>query len=160
WLAERGHVRGELIALQLRAESDAALADAVTVFVAEHSRELLGALGDLEVKPVWRRGFIDHVTVTSTKGGLLAEPVLGLLDHPSGGRVRTLRLVADAGATVDAAVEALGDRNPARLRHLVLGASDNRIRSVDLTPIWNHLPNLYSLIVRGRFDRAPIHHDG
>ncbi|HTL33784.1 MAG TPA: hypothetical protein VL326_11700 [Kofleriaceae bacterium] len=159
WLAERGHVRGELIALHLRAETDPALVETASKYVSDHAKALLGVLAGLRSRVVWRRGFIDDITLIANDEVFLVEQVAALFDHPSGRRVRTLGLVAGYDEEIDSAIRAVADRLPPHLRRLVVGNEQlARIHEVDLAPVWSQLPQLRSLLVRGAFKAAPIRH--
>jgi len=72
WLQEQDHPRGELIALQLRAESEPSLQAAVDAYLKGHTAELLGPLlihrltheGANREAFTWRRGFIHHARLS------------------------------------------------------------------------------------------------
>jgi uncharacterized protein (TIGR02996 family) len=162
WLSERDHIRGELIALHLGAETDPGLAPTAAAYVEEHAEALLGVLADLPGDHVvWRRGFVDEMKLVADDEILIHEKVPALLDHPSGRRLRTLALVPgyDEMHELDAAIRAVVDRSPRHLRRLVLGDEQlARVQPMDLAPLWSHLPKLTTLVVRGAFKAVPIRH--
>jgi hypothetical protein len=168
WLAERDHPRGELIALQLRAELDHGLEPDVAKHVADHAFALLGELADHQTTDevderlafTWKRGFIDSALLTiddrvSESPYSVAELLQLLLAHGSARRLRELRLgindTADAG--LGELVEILGARRPT-LRRLVLGDFTPEQSELSwfivgsIAPVWQ-LPELRELVVRG-----------
>ncbi len=170
WLAERDHPRGELIALQLRAELDVGLEPDVAKHVADHAIALLGALADHQMtdefheRPAfdWSRGFIASARLTIDDRVTSLIAVLGrraalrlLLAHGSARRLRELRLGINESNDAGLAelVEILGVHRP-KLRTLMLGDFTPEQCEMSwfivgpIAPVWQ-LPELRELVVRG-----------
>ena len=174
WLVDRGHPRGELIALQLSAEADPALADAAERHLREHAARLLGPLepfalvrdGSNDHAFTWRRGFIDRARLSYNEDNRqrgqtrtsLVEMLRVLLGHPSGRCVRALALGVNGTATnvtLDAPIGVLATERPGELRELLLGDFEQEDAEMswyqvgNVAPIWAALPRLRRIVVRG-----------
>jgi len=178
WLADRGHPRGELVALQLRAESDPALKAAADAHLAAHASALLGPLaphqrthdGEDREAFVWRRGFIDHARLSNddntTHGTTTVAEILGLLfAHPSGRRLTRVDVGINGGDDgLDDVIEVIaGGGAPPTLRALLLGDYIDEQRMISyfevgrLAPLWR-VTSLRELVVHGVFDVGTIDH--
>ncbi len=169
FLQAHQHPRGELVALQLRAESDPAFQSTADAFLAAHADVLLGSLAahqhtrehPARASFVWRRGFIDRLVLAFDEDGSGAAdptPLAHLLDralvHPSGRFIRsvTVGLSRDNDATLDDLIERLA-RMP-HLREIFLGDFDpfesqvSEYRIGDVAPLWR-IPTLRELHLRG-----------
>jgi len=178
WLADRGHPRGELVALQLRAESDPALEAAAGAHLAAHASALLGPLephqrthdGEDRDAFVWRRGFIDHARLSNddnaTRNATTVAEIVGLLfAHPSGRRVTRLDLgINGDDEPLDNVIEVIaGGGAPPTLRALLLGDYNDEQRMISyfevgrLAPLWR-VTSLREVVVHGVFDVGTIDH--
>jgi uncharacterized protein (TIGR02996 family) len=172
WLSEHDHPRGELIALQLRAEADATLEPDVADHVDDHAGELLGELADHARSAfVWKRGFIDSALLsvdedTDRSPHSVEDLIKLLLSHGSARRLRELRLgingTVDAG--LDELVELVASYRPG-LRRLVLGELDREQTELssfivgNIAGAWS-LPELRELVVCGSgIDLGTLAHD-
>jgi uncharacterized protein (TIGR02996 family) len=118
WLATQGDVRGELVALQAQELHG----PRVATFFRKHGRAVLGALEPFQedLKATWRCGFIDRVTVNTTRddekdGVEVAALLFVLLALPAARFVRELTIhapsVHETGPeAVHAALVAAGPR--------------------------------------------------
>ena len=181
WLQQQGHPRGELIALQLRAESEPSLQPTVEAHLMEHTASLLGPLllhrlthdGTEREAFTWRRGFIDHARLSYDENAenrpVSLTEILGLLlAHPSG-RLLTGMDVGFNGAndaSLDDVLETLGARAPTTLRSLLLGDFTQEQSEVsdfdvgDVAPLWRTLSGLRKLVVHGgSFELGTIAHE-
>jgi len=181
WLQDR-HPRGELIALQLRAETDPGLRATVDRYLAAHSDVLLGSLASYQLtrdgreRPalVWRRGFIDRLVLSYDMDLVeLDDPtscaeILELaMIHPSARLLRAIDVgvngAANEGSLADV-VEALAQNPPAYLRDVLLGDFDREQSEIswfhigNVAPIWT-IPTLRRLVVHGaEFELGTIAH--
>ncbi len=90
WLTERGDARGEFISVQIqraREPGNLALAEREAVLLSEHEDRWRGQLGDDVVNAVFRRGFVDEVTLHARAFVELGPKLFELAP------VRVLRLV-------------------------------------------------------------------
>ncbi|MGN6108662.1 MAG: TIGR02996 domain-containing protein, partial [Kofleriaceae bacterium] len=167
WLQEQGDPRGELIALQLSGQHEAARA-----LLTRHADALLGDLADhAELHDgsrrhafTWEAGFIrsvqlsHHTSVSALPDGLRGV-LAAVLAHPSGRFLAEIS-IGIAGETFDSSLQDLIDllveRAPPTLRKLHLGdfayGSDTEMSwySVgDLGALWSAVPRLTTLIVQG-----------
>jgi len=183
WLQDR-HPRGELIALQLRAEADPSLRADATSYLNTHADVLLGALARFQTtrdgrdRPafVWRRGFIDRFVLAydadayeATDPTSCAEVLELVQVHPSARLLRAISVGINgfaSEATLDDIVEALAGNPPAQLRELVLGDFDREQCEIswfqigDVAPVWS-IPTLRHVVVHGGdFALGTIAHAG
>jgi uncharacterized protein (TIGR02996 family) len=171
WLHDRGHPRGELIALQLRAEHDASLAAAVESHLAQHAPVLLGPLepyrttldGTDRRAFTWRRGFI-HSALLSYDENVQRQPsgvadvLRVLIAHPSARYLEALAIGINGSSTDDtleAVIDVLAEEPPPHLRELLLG--DHTQDQVEISwyiignieRLWPALPGLRKLVTHG-----------
>lgn len=181
WLQDR-HPRGELIALQLRAETAPELRPAVERYLDAHRDVLLGSLAmyrhtrDGRKRPafVWRRGFIDRLVLSHDAEALevddpttCAEILELAMHHPSARLLRAIDVGINGNATegsLEDIVEALAHAPPASLREVLLGAFDRDQSEIswfhigNIAPIWT-VPTLRRLVVHGaEFELGTIAH--
>ncbi|MEO8553823.1 MAG: hypothetical protein ABI678_27810 [Kofleriaceae bacterium] len=148
WLAERGHPRGELIALCLRAERDPATEPAVRAHVEHHADALIGSVLDADEilgAITWRRGFIDTLEPSDV------DTLTWVLGHPSARALRELRIPSSLTEELDwAVVTALV---PASLSALVLGDPGETGyvgAAIDPGPLHDVCARLRTLVLHGR----------
>jgi uncharacterized protein (TIGR02996 family) len=180
WLQQQGHPRGELIALQLGAESDPSLQAAADGYLLDHTPELLGPLllhrqthdGSDREAFRWRRGFIDHARLSYDENAVdrpvsVAEILGLLLAHPSGRLLASLDLGMNGmnDESLDDVLAILIAQPPATLRALLLGdftqeQSDISYFNIgDVAPLWPALSGLRKLVVHGGvFELGTIEH--
>jgi len=177
WLHDRGHPRGELVALQLRAESDPTLEAAVKAHLAAHATALLGPLA-LHTKIhdtsdhdafTWRRGFIDHAHLSNddynAKGVPSVAEILGLVfAHPSGRRLTRLVIGINGDYDpLDNVIDAIAAGAPPSLSSLFLGDYVEEQRMIssyeigNLAPLWR-VASLRELVVHGAFELGAFDH--
>ncbi len=180
WLSDRHHPRGELILLQLAAETDPTKVPLVDHHLDANRDALLGGLAShrktREYDPrdafTWRRGFIqsallsyqDWQPVKDTTP--LSELLQLLLAHPSGSFLERVLLGINGAndAQLDDLIGLLVIASPRHLRELVIGdftpeQSDTAYYLAgNLAPIWT-LPTLRSLSIHaGEFALGQIAH--
>ncbi len=150
WLAQQGDPRGELVALQLSAETSrnsSARREAARDYLADHGPELLHPLGkyfpsagtgSLE----WRRGFVRTLALgdRSDLPRLLGE----VLVHPAFAFVESIALAEHDCTVATAAVEILAAYAPRTLRELSLAGQFE-----DLGPLLAALPPLRAMMLSG-----------
>ena len=182
WLTEQGHPRGELIALQLRSETDPALASAIEEHMTAHGKPLLGPLVAHQVTHdhheapafTWRRGFIERALVSIVEGSdedcdrTTAELVTLVCAHPSGRRLAALAIGLNgeiSESPLDPVIEAIASGAPASLRELHLGVFEQDDCEIswyeigDVAPLWRGVPGLRRLILHGgNMDLGVIDH--
>ena len=172
FLQRHGHPRGELIALQLRAETDPSLAGEAQALLAANLGALLGSLAAYRIaKPrpamTWRRGYIDRIAIeiqiyppiTLTMAQLLERA----LHHPAGRFIRAVELAVDLrdNAMRDA-LEILATR-PNIVREVVVGylrESDDptMLRVVgEVERLWS-IPTLRAVTIFGDAEPGTIAH--
>ena len=181
WLQDR-HPRGELIALQLRAETEPELQPSVERYLATHAEVLLGSLARFKAtrdgrdRPafVWRRGFIDRLVlshdadISDTTDPTTCVEVLELaLAHPSARLLRAVDVGINGVAsedTLEDVVEALAGQARPHLREVLLGDFDREQCEIswfhigNIAPVWK-IPSLRRLVVHGAdFDLGAIEH--
>jgi uncharacterized protein (TIGR02996 family) len=172
WLQSKGVPRGELIALQLKAERDPASQVLVDRCRADHADVLLGPLVDHEKMHdgsgdpafTWRRGYIHAARMSydenSSKLAIPLADVLELvLQHPSGRLVHELVFGLNGEPTdndLSDLISVLIEERPIALRSLFLGdfaypdQTEMSWYSVgDVSELWPALPQLAKLIVQG-----------
>ena len=166
WLQGQGHPRGELIALQLRAESAPSMQAAADAFLAAPP-ELYGPLYAVRRALTRRRGFVDRAKLERTDDDRLgvADVLAMLLAHPSGRMLSALAIgaVGAGDTTLDGVTATLARTPPPHLRELVLGDFDREAVEMswydvgEVGPLWPVLPHLRKLIVQGgSFDLGAI----
>ena len=175
WLQGQGDPRGELISLQLAAETkrDAKLAKAAAALIESHAEVLLGPLGahtktydghDRDAF-TWRFGFIhaaklSHNQYTNDEfDGSMAEVLEMLLRHPSGRFITELVFGFNNDPNEDPLDDLIGilaRKAPATLRKLHLGDFEYPDETEmswyhvgNLSKLWKAVPRLRSLIVQG-----------
>jgi uncharacterized protein (TIGR02996 family) len=178
WLGQHGHPRGALIALQLAAEAEPARATDVDAHIAAHAGALLGPLmphrltHDPQVAPAftWRRGFIDHATLSCSRqcfdnNAVTESDILELLvANPSARRLSGLAIVTDEIEVISRAIARLAQSGRPALRALKLRVDrDYRLASSDyfasMAELWRALPELRDLELWGLpLDLAAIDH--
>jgi uncharacterized protein (TIGR02996 family) len=180
WLQDR-HPRGELIALQLRAETEPDLQPAVARYLDTHAGVLLGSLArfrttrDGRERPalVWRRGFIDRLVLAHDADLSDTDPTTSVevlelaLAHPSARLVRAVDVGVNGVATegtLEDVVEALAGHPPPHLRDVLLGDFDRDQCEIswfhigNIAQVWT-IPTLRRLVVHGAdFDLGTIVH--
>ena len=181
WLTEQGHPRGELIALQLRAETDPEVAEAIEHLLVAHGKPLLGPLASHQVTHdgheapafTWRRGFIDRALVSIVDGSddgvehTVAEIVALVCAHPSGRRLAALEIGLNGDGSdspLDDVIEAIAQGAPPSLREIHLGVFEQEDCEIswyeigNVAPLWR-LPELRTLILHGgRMQLGAIDH--
>lgn len=153
WLSENGDPRGELIALQLRAEcapkhDQPRLQAAASDYLASHADYLLGPLrdyvGDVLDAPIpfgWRHGFIQQVTLDDDYP--IAQILEELLAHPSGRFVTELTLESYNPAMVQRVVRVLAEHACGSLRDVTLDGGEMG----DLAPAFRRAPRVERLLI-------------
>jgi uncharacterized protein (TIGR02996 family) len=165
WLQQRGDPRGELIALQLAAADDPALAAAANKFLVRHRNHFMP--GSTRESVRWRNGFIRRVTISpfaKRKADVLDE----ILGHPSGRFVAELAIGYDQPEIggLQRVIDVLALEPRPALRDLRIGAAyldpDGSTMQDDaqnpastwravgrLGDLWAALPRLANLSVAG-----------
>jgi uncharacterized protein (TIGR02996 family) len=179
WLHDR-HPRGELIALQLRAETDPELLPEVERYLETHADVLLGPLaryqtggdGRDRTRVVWRRGFIDRFVLApdareDARHATCVEILELVLGHPSARLLRAIDVGYDEtvrGPSIEGVVALLAQQPPRHLREVLLGDFDRDLLDAswgmigNIAPIWT-IPNLRRLVVHGfGFELGAISH--
>jgi hypothetical protein len=171
-LQSKGVPRGELIALQLKAERDPASQVLVDRCRADHADVLLGPLVDHEKMHdgsgdpafTWRRGYIHAARLSYDENNSklaipLADVLELLLQHPSGRLVNELVFGLDGEPTendLEQLMDVLIEERPVALRSLFLGdfaypdqTEMSWYNVGDASRLWPALPQLKKLIVQG-----------
>jgi uncharacterized protein (TIGR02996 family) len=181
WLQDR-HPRGELIALQLRAETEPQLKVSVERYLETHAAVLLGSLARFQTtrdgrdRPalIWRRGFIDRLVLAHDADmddgddpTTCAEVLELALAHPSARLLRAVDIGVNGVAsedTLEDVVEALAGQAPPHLREVLLGDFDREQCEIswfhigNIAPVWT-IPELRRLVVHGAdFDLGTVAH--
>ena len=171
WLQAKGHPRGELMSLQLRAETDPVLQPVADAYLATHAAALYGPLArhlrtcDGLDHPAfeWRRGYVhrarlSHDEHVETSHERLANLLAMLLEHPSGRHLASLHVGINGSHghdTLDDVVDTLAGHAPTPIRELIAGDFSTEQCEVswyqvgDLGPAWRALPALRDLVVHG-----------
>jgi uncharacterized protein (TIGR02996 family) len=158
WLATRGHVRGELVALQARG-----LTEEADALLAAHP-ELWGELADLRevITATWRHGFIEQARIANTKrrlepGAVTIPEAIGRLVDGPGRFLRdlTVGIVTYESNSYTGVTAALAERGPLpALRSIAYGdfrrdeTELNWSTIGDLEPLYAAAPNLERLYLR------------
>lgn len=143
-LQTAGDPRGELIALQLAAETSEAQRERVAELMRDHGRGWLGPLGELASSAWFARGFLAGLELRAWTGGearwqqLLDEPLLGTVEDLGAGSMqgeRYAQLVTSPRMTAlrrievfDPAVVAALEVADARLVHIACSIGDRGVR--------------------------------
>lgn len=175
-----GDPRGELIALMLAGEGDAAKQEAAQAYFEAHRETLVGALAPHEKVHddtnddafAWRRGYIHTATIScpSDDADESATDILELLlRHPSGRFLHGLVIGFDGqpgDSTLEDIVRMLAEQMVPSLRSLHLGdfaypdeSEMSWFNVGDLGELWPAVPRLQHLIVQGNMTLGEIAHD-
>jgi uncharacterized protein (TIGR02996 family) len=175
WLQGQGDPRGELISLQLTAETkrDARLAKTAAALLDKHAGIFLGPLaehtrtydGNDRDAFTWRFGFIHAAKLSHSRytnedfKGSMAEVLEALLRHPSGRFVTELVFGFNSDPNddpLDDLIAILARKAPATLRKLHFGDFEYPDETEmswyhvgSLGKLWKAVPNLSHLIVQG-----------
>jgi uncharacterized protein (TIGR02996 family) len=174
----KGDPRGELIALMLAGETDAAKQKASQQHLEKHREHLLGPLapftkindGTDDEAFTWRRGFIHTAKVSCPDEDESASEVVELLlRHPSGRFLHELVIGMDGipgDSSLDAVVDVIAEQMVPSLRKLFLGDFEypdqcemSWFNVGDISSLWRALPRLEQLIVQGNFKLGEVTHD-
>jgi len=176
----KGDPRGELIALQLAGEADAAKAKAAQKYLDQHREALLGPLaahqkvhdGSNDDAFEWRRGYIHKATIScpdedADEGA--SEILELLLRHPAGRFLSELVVGFDGQPgdnTLDGVIRVLAEQMVPSLRTLFLGDFEypdecemSWFDVGELGELWRAVPRLQHLIVQGIMTAGEIAHD-
>ncbi len=180
FMQSKGDPRGELIALQLAGETDAAKQKAAQKYLDAHHEVLIGALvphqkvhdGSGDDAFTWRRGFIHKAIVSCADDDAeesASEIVELLLRHPSGRFLHELVIGFDGmpgDSDLGGVIRALAEQMVPSLRTLFLGDFEypdecemSWFEVGDLSELWRALPRLQHLIVQGNMTLGEIAHD-
>jgi uncharacterized protein (TIGR02996 family) len=175
WLQGQGDPRGELISLQLTAETkrDPKLAKAASALIEQHAAVFLGPLaehtrtydGNDRDAFTWRYGFIHSAKLSHSHyahqdfKGSMAEVLETLLRHPSGRFVAELVFGFNNDPNedpLDDLIAIVARKPPATLRKLHFGDFEYPDETEmswyhvgNLGKLWKAVPRLQSLIVQG-----------
>ena len=181
-LQSKGDPRGELIALMVAGETDAAKAKAAQQYLDKHREALLGPLvphqkvhdGSKGDAFTWRRGYIHQARLSNAGGDSedsAPEIVELLLAHPSGRFLHELVIGTDGDpgdGSLQGVIDVLANRMVPSLRKLHLGDFEypdecemSWFHVGNLEELWRAVPRLTHLVVQGGGDLAfgPIEHD-
>lgn len=158
WLEARGDPRGELIALQYRADRIEPENGELLMVRDEHLRRhpaLVPAIDIWQARLHWRWGFIERASIED----LLASDLLVLLEHPSCSLLRTLEIVARDAEAPALARALLGAVRPSLEQvSFEQDCEPGRSATAPEAGPWSRLPGLRRLSVAGRSLFQPIDH--
>jgi uncharacterized protein (TIGR02996 family) len=171
-LQREGDPRGELIALQVAAETDPAKAPHAQRYLKANQAALLGPLA--EVRPdafTWRRGYIHRVRLSADDTGdvLVGTDELELLlRHPAGRFLHEIvvgLMGAPAEDDLSDVIRFLAEHTVPTVRLLHLGdfsypeeCEMSWFEVGDLDELWRALPRLRWLITQGNITASAIEH--
>jgi uncharacterized protein (TIGR02996 family) len=166
-LQRDGDPRGELIALQVAAETDAIRAAShANRYLDAHRAELLGPLADVPPAAyMCRRGYIHRVRLRDEL--LDSEGLEHLLEHPAGRFLHEIAagVIGSPGDGLDHVVHVLGSTGAPSLRVLQLGDFEYPDESEmswfvvgDIDALWPGVPRLRHLITQGNVTAETIDH--
>jgi hypothetical protein len=158
------HPRGELIALQLRAEDHPSIAADAQIYLETHAEALLGSLAahrrtrEHEPRPAftWRRGFIDRIRIAIEYLDQPGDPTSAQLlhrvfAHPAGRFLRGVDVSSSShSGYVDDLIDVIANHHSAVLREVFLDViqRDQYSDAGHIEPLWR-VPQLRSVRVHG-----------
>jgi uncharacterized protein (TIGR02996 family) len=149
WLQSRGDPRGELISMQIAAETDESIAARAERWIKKH--DLLGALAKHRKNAragaelvTWRFGFIHRANVNALDHAKVVELLEQVLTHASGRLLVELRLILPS-ENAQPVVDVLARHAPASLRRIKMSQARPSRARVDLSALWARVPKLRQL---------------
>jgi len=165
-LQRDGDPRGELIALQVAAETDATKVSHAERYLDAHRAQLLGPLAEVPAAAyTWRRGYVHRVRLRDEM--LDSEGLEHLLEHPAGRFLHEVAagVIGSPGDGLDHVIHVLGTTGAPSLRVLQLGDFEYPDESEmswfvvgDIDPLWPGVPRLRHLITQGNVTATTIEH--